>query len=561
MSDITEYGDKVLSLGQLRVLLKSITDFEHEQIETLLLSAASEIGQGGCIEVSKFLHWLDSSERQGDGSEKRTGRRRVALLGGAFNPVTNAHLLLAAQVVQSGSADEVWLVPSGPRPDKPQMKTKARDRYCMCQTAVNTVFETDFPVKVSDVEVDLEEALATYDLMCKLKEENDDADFVFIIGSDWLQEGTNLAEWTSKNWNWKEGDPKEEKTVVTGSKMLQEFDFLVLRRPGYDVPPAPNDPMGLRKFGPRLSWMQMPDGMTYIEGNLSSSEIRRRTRVEDDLQDIIATAKSFFAIEGLVPRTVISYMRRLASAECMRYKSSSMDKRPRVAIYGGAFDPVTNSHLTCAAEIMRSGCADEVWLVPCGPRPDKPNLKTSPLDRFCMARIAVNSIFSIDFPVRVSGIECFDSSQEALATYDLLCKLKKKFPACDFSFVIGSDWLQPGTNLAEWTSRNLEWKPGDPEEETMHVTGRKMLEEFDFVVIQRPGFHVPTTLEDPTGLNTFGPRLTWLQLPEGMTFIEGNLSSTEIRRRTKTNMRIGLNGLTPTPVISYIHRRQLYSHL
>ena len=46
----------------------------------------------------------------------------------------------------------------------------------------------------------------------------------------------------------------------------------------------------------------------------------------------------------------------------------------------------TNSHLTCAAEIINSGSADEVWLVPCGPRDDKPYLKTSPLDRYCMCR-------------------------------------------------------------------------------------------------------------------------------------------------------------------------------
>ena len=32
---------------------------------------------------------------------------------------------------------------------------------------------------------------------------------------------------------------------------------------------------------------------------------------------------------------------------------------------------VANVHLP---RIVNSGCADEVWIVPCGPRPDKPHL-------------------------------------------------------------------------------------------------------------------------------------------------------------------------------------------
>lgn len=41
----------------------------------------------------------------------------------------------------------VWLVPCGPRRDKPNL-TAAMDRYCMCETAVNTAFSPGFPVKV-----------------------------------------------------------------------------------------------------------------------------------------------------------------------------------------------------------------------------------------------------------------------------------------------------------------------------------------------------------------------------------------------------------------------------
>lgn len=108
-----------------------------------------------------------------------------------------------------------------------------------------------------------------------------------------------MAEWTSKNWDWKQGDPEDKRTIVTGDKMLTEFDFIVVRRPGYDVPGTPDDPTGLKKFGPRLSWLDMPDGMAFIEGNLSSTELRNRTNIRLE-----------WGLDGLTPPGVISYIQR-----------------------------------------------------------------------------------------------------------------------------------------------------------------------------------------------------------------------------------------------------------
>ncbi|CAK9035624.1 Probable nicotinate-nucleotide adenylyltransferase (Deamido-NAD(+) diphosphorylase) (Deamido-NAD(+) pyrophosphorylase) (Nicotinate mononucleotide adenylyltransferase) (NaMN adenylyltransferase) [Durusdinium trenchii] len=164
--------------------------------------------------------------------------------------------------------------------------------------------------------------------------------------------------------------------------------------------------------------------------------------------------------------------------------TQAQGKAKRVAIYGGAFDPPTNSHMTCASEIVHSGCADEVWLVPCGPRPDKPKLKTPALDRYCMCQIAVNTVFSPDFPIKVSDI---DTRREMAAfTYDLLCSLRDQHPGVHFAFVIGSDWLQPGTNIAEWTSLNHAWKPGMPESEKFIVTGNLKSNNTE----EKHGFHI-----------------------------------------------------------------------
>lgn len=236
--------------------------------------------------------------------DEKKSRRTVAIYGGAFDPITNAHLTAASEIVHSGCADECWIVPCGPRPDKPKLKTTAIDRYCMCEIAVNTTFSSaDFPVRVSDIECFADEAFYTYDLLLACQKAQPDTSFCFVIGTDWLQPGTNIEEWTSKNWDWKEGDPPETNVIVTGRKMLEEFDFLVVVRPGYDVKG------GLEGFGPRLKWLRMPENVTFIEGNLSSTEVRRRSQI-NGIAGSCTVDRGLFMIEGLVPPGVIAYIAR-----------------------------------------------------------------------------------------------------------------------------------------------------------------------------------------------------------------------------------------------------------
>lgn len=79
-----------------------------------------------------------------------------------------------------------------------------------------------FPIKVTDHEVTQGERMATYDSLCHLRAAHPDCVFSFVIGSDWLQPGTDLRQWESK-----EGK--------TGERLLNEFDFIVFPRSGYEV--------------------------------------------------------------------------------------------------------------------------------------------------------------------------------------------------------------------------------------------------------------------------------------------------------------------------------------
>jgi len=92
-------------------------------------------------------------------------RRRVAIYGGSFNPITNAHLNAASECIHSSLVDEVWITPCGPRPDKPSLKTSTLERLVMCHLAVDTTYGSRFGIKVCDEETRYAQALPAYILM------------------------------------------------------------------------------------------------------------------------------------------------------------------------------------------------------------------------------------------------------------------------------------------------------------------------------------------------------------------------------------------------------------
>ena len=77
----------------------------------------------------------------------------------------------------------------------------------------------------------------------------------------------------------------------------------------------------------------------------------------------------------------------------------------RVGVLGGSFDPPTADHLRMCAEALNLTELDEVWMVPCGTRPDKPSLVTPPQVRQAMLQLAITDLLPAEFPVRVSDIE------------------------------------------------------------------------------------------------------------------------------------------------------------
>lgn len=139
--------------------------------------------------------------------------RRVALLGGSFDPPHVAHVLLATYVLLTGEVDEVLVVPVCEHAFGKQLAPFA-DRVALCQLAFADVART----KVSRIEEQLPRPNRTLLTLQRLREQEPDASFRLLVGSDVL---LDTSEWHAF----------EEVTRLA--------PLLVVPRPGYPHAGAP----------------------------------------------------------------------------------------------------------------------------------------------------------------------------------------------------------------------------------------------------------------------------------------------------------------------------------
>ena len=108
-------------------------------------------------------------------------RKQVGILGGNFNPVHNAHLVVADQVRQQLSLDQVLLMPEY---EPPHIDKKAtideRHRLEMLRLAIEGIDG----LGIETLELERKGVSYTYESMKILTEQNPDTDYYFIIGAD-----------------------------------------------------------------------------------------------------------------------------------------------------------------------------------------------------------------------------------------------------------------------------------------------------------------------------------------------------------------------------------------
>lgn len=128
----------------------------------------------------------------------------IAIFGGSFNPPTNAHFLLAEQILNDTQVEKVLFVPVGDLYQK-QGLLPSYHRVRMLQQ----VCEQEDRLEVSLVEVNHPSLLTTIDTLRLLQKEYPDHELWFVMGTD------NLMDFP----NWNDYDA-----------ILQEFYVLVMER-------------------------------------------------------------------------------------------------------------------------------------------------------------------------------------------------------------------------------------------------------------------------------------------------------------------------------------------
>lgn len=115
--------------------------------------------------------------------------KKIGIMGGTFNPIHNAHLMMAQAAYEQYNLDEVWFMPSKNPPHKDNADIVSEEhRSRMVQLAIEGKKEFVF----SDLELRRQGITYTYETLKQCVDEYPDVKFYFILGGDSL---LNFDSW------------------------------------------------------------------------------------------------------------------------------------------------------------------------------------------------------------------------------------------------------------------------------------------------------------------------------------------------------------------------------
>ncbi|WP_083461403.1 nicotinate-nucleotide adenylyltransferase [Cellulosilyticum ruminicola] len=195
--------------------------------------------------------------------------RKLAIMGGTFDPIHIGHLVTAEEVRHEFGIDEVLFIPTGHPPHKSNINmTTSEHRYLM--TVLATAENPNF--KVSRLEMDREGVTYTVDTVKELKRiYAETVKLYFITGADAVQK---ILTWKS---------PEE---------LLKLCDFVAVTRPGYHKAELIQKVEELKKqYEANIHFLEVPALA------ISSSNIRERIN-------------AMKPIKYLVPEEVENYIKK-----------------------------------------------------------------------------------------------------------------------------------------------------------------------------------------------------------------------------------------------------------
>jgi len=141
---------------------------------------------------------------------KVDSKKRIAIFGGSYNPVHNAHVNVGRYVAEHEDVDEVWVMLSPQNPFK-------NGKYMLPDEVRLSLLQQSFAgipkLMVSDFELHLPKPSYTYKTLELLKEKYPHYQFSLVMGIDILE---HFLEWRN------------------AVKIIEQHHLLAYLRPGYE---------------------------------------------------------------------------------------------------------------------------------------------------------------------------------------------------------------------------------------------------------------------------------------------------------------------------------------
>lgn len=136
---------------------------------------------------------------------------RIGLFFGSFNPIHNAHLIIANHILNEDLVDKIWFVVS---PHNPLKESKSLLNENQRLYLLNVAIEGHADLKASDIEFTLPRPSYTAVTLAHLSEKYPKYEFFIILGGDSFQ---NIEKW--KNYKY----------------ILDNYNILIYNRPGFKI--------------------------------------------------------------------------------------------------------------------------------------------------------------------------------------------------------------------------------------------------------------------------------------------------------------------------------------
>ena len=202
-----------------------------------------------------------------------------------------------------------------------------------------------------------------------------------------------------------------------------------------------------------------------------------------------------------------------------------MEKKQKIGIMGGTFDPIHYGHLVTAEAARQRFNLERVYFVPSGHPPHKQYRQVTSADHrlmLCILATVTNPHFI------VSEIEI--QRQGFSYTYDTVREFKQNLGLdIEIYFITGADAV---LEIMQWKNIHL------------------LAEECNFIAATRPGYHFDDFTKAALLPDFIMKKIQFMEVPALA------ISSTDVRKRVKAGESIRY--LLPETVEMYIRKNRLY---